>query len=667
MVSLADVQRQIGELRQEIQDHDYKYYVLDNPAITDEQYDRLMKQLIQLESQYPQLITPDSPSQRVGGEVQQGFNSVKHLIPMLSLGNAFNQGELRDFDRRVRTAMGDEPVQYVVELKIDGLAVSLVYENGIFIRGATRGDGESGEDITENLKTVGSIPLKLRNTVPKLEVRGEAYMSKEAFAKLNAAREEAGEMLFANPRNAAAGSLRQLDPKITANRQLSIYIYGIGYMEGEEQPQYHAGGLIWLRDLGFRINENLKVFEDINGVIEYVETWQNRRFDLPYAIDGLVIKVNSLNQQQRLGFTAKNPRWAVAYKFPAEKAVTTVEDIRVSVGRTGVLTPTAYLTPVTVAGSTVSRAVLHNEDIIKKKDIKIGDRVVVHKAGDVIPEIVEVLPDQRTGQEREFIYPQQCPECGTPVVRLPGEAAIKCLNEVCPARSRENIFHFVSRGAMNIDGLGPAVVTQLLSAGLISNAADLYRLNYEDLLNLERFGSKSAQNLLLAIEDSKKRSLGQLIFALGIRHVGQTVAKKLADHFGTLERLTRASFDELTSIPEVGSKMAESIVSWFSQQSNINVVNMLMSAGVNTVNEETTSLAGNKLAGKTFVITGTLKDFTRQEAQRAIEKQGGKVTSSVSKNTDYVVVGESPGSKYEKAQKLGISILQEGDFKNLLY
>ncbi|MBM7854272.1 DNA ligase (NAD+) [Desulfohalotomaculum tongense] len=660
-----DVRKEVEELRREIEEHNYNYYVLDSPTIPDEQYDWMMRRLIQLEEQYPQLATPDSPSRRVGGRVQEGFKPVKHLVPMLSLGNTFNEDELKDFHRRVRSALNDQPVEYVVELKIDGLAISLLYENGRLVRGATRGDGETGEDITENLKTVGSIPLKLRQPVPRLEVRGEAYMPKEAFAKLNAQREERGEPLFANPRNAAAGSLRQLDPKVTAGRHLSTFIYGIGHLEGPEMDS-HAEALQWLKELGFRINPHIKVFKTISGVIDYLNTWLEKRFQLPYVIDGMVIKVNSLAQQRRLGFTAKSPRWATAFKFPAEKAKTKVEDIKISVGRTGVLTPTAYLTPVEVAGSTVSRAVLHNEDIIKKKNIKIGDTVVIHKAGDVIPEVVEVLTEKRTGRERDFIYPEKCPECGTKVVREEGEAAVRCPNPYCPARTREGIFHFVSRAAMDIDGLGPAVITQLLRAGLIHDAGDLYSLKFDDLIKLERIGEKSARNLLNAIADSKQRPLGQLIFALGIRHVGQTAAKKLAKHFGSLEKLALATEEELVAVPEVGPKMAESIVRWFNRENNIKLLKKLISAGVNTKNVETKKAVNNSLAGKSFVLTGTLKNYTRKEAKEVIEERGGRVVSSVSKKTDYVLAGENPGSKLEKAQQLGVEVIDEEKFKELL-
>lgn len=657
--------RQIEELRREIEEHNYQYYVLDQPVISDDQYDRLMRQLIQLEEQYPQLITPYSPTQRVGGQVQGGFTAVEHLVPMLSLSNVFSEAELQDFHRRVQSILGDEPVEYVVEPKIDGLAISLVYENGLLVRGATRGDGTTGEDISQNLKTVASIPLKLRQPVERLEVRGEAYMPKGAFVKLNEQREEQGQPLFANPRNAAAGSLRQLDPRVTASRQLSAFIYAVGYLEGQV-ISHHGEALEWLKELGFKVNPETAVFDNIEDVQKYIASWQQKRFALPYAIDGMVVKVNSLQQQRLLGFTAKSPRWAAAYKFPAEKATTKVEDIGINVGRTGVLTPTAFLTPVTVAGSTVSRAVLHNEDIIKQKDIKIGDTVVVHKAGDIIPEIVEVITEERTGTERDFVFPQKCPQCDTPVVRAEGEVATRCPNVTCPGRNREGIFHFVSRGAMDIEGLGPAVVTQLLDTGLINDAADLYNLKYQDVVKLERFADKSAQNLLNAIEQSKQRSLSQLIFALGIRHVGQTAAKKLADHFNSLEALMVASQEELLTVPEIGPKMAESVIHWFSQPNNKNFVNRLVEAGINTKNDETKSLAPMPLTGKTFILTGTLSEFTRQQAQQAIEDLGGKVTSSVSKKTDYVVAGDNPGSKYNKAEKLGVLILDEVAFKILL-
>ncbi|WP_333870798.1 NAD-dependent DNA ligase LigA [Desulforamulus putei] len=661
-----EIKARVEELRREIDHHNYLYYVLDKPGITDAQYDQLMQQLIQLEAAHPELITPDSPTQRVGGQVQQGFQAVPHRVPMLSLGNAFGEADLREFDRRVRTNLPGEEVEYVVELKIDGLAVSLWYENGLLVRGATRGNGEYGEDITANLRTVKAIPLRLKEDVPFLEVRGEAYMPKDSFVRLNEAREEAGEPLFANPRNAAAGSLRQLDPGVTASRNLSIFMYAIGHLEGPG-PRSHAAALAWLKQLGFRVNQHYKVCQDISQVIDYCAKWHEKRFDLPYAIDGLVIKVNSLDQQQRLGATLKSPRWAIAYKFPAEQAVSTIKDIILRVGRTGVLTPTAILEPVQLAGTTVSRATLHNEDIIRQKDIRIGDKALIQKAGDIIPEVLQVFPEQRTGEERVFAMPATCPECDSPVVRVPGEAAHRCTNRNCPAIFREGIIHFVSRGAMDITGLGESIVTQLIKAGLVKDPADLYSLRYEDLIKLERMGARSSQNLLDAIEASKNNSLARLLFALGIRHVGERAAKILARQFGSMQALMAATVEDLTVIPEIGPKIAESVVDYFSRPDNRRLVERLARAGVNMQeNKGQPDPANQPLAGKTFVVTGTLGAFSRQEAQEAIEKLGGKVSSSVSKKTDYVVVGENPGSKYDKARQLGIPILSEEEFTKLL-
>ncbi|RYD05707.1 hypothetical protein N752_07360 [Desulforamulus aquiferis] len=507
------------------------------------------------------------PYRRVGGEIQKGFKAVPHRLPMLSLGNAFGEGDLRDFDRRVRNNLPGEEIEYVVELKIDGLAISLWYENGLFVRGTTRGDGEFGEDITTNLRTVKAIPLRIAREIPFLEVRGEAYMSKEAFVKLNQVREETGEQLFANPRNAAAGSLRQLDPKVTASRNLSVYMYGLGYMEGLSVTG-HAQGLALLKELGLRVNQQHKVCKDIDEVIEYCQRWQGQRFELPYAIDGLVIKVNSLDQQQRLGATIKSPRWAIAFKFPAEQAITTIKDIIIRVGRTGVLTPTAILEPVQLAGTTVSKATLHNQDIITQKDIRIGDKALVQKAGDIIPEVVQVFPEQREGNEVTFSMPEICPECASPVVREEGQVAHRCTNEYCPAISREGIIHFVSRNAMDIVGLGESIVTQLIRAELVKDPSDLYHLKYEDLIRLERMGARSSQNLLDAIESSKGNSLAQLLFGLGIRHVGERAAKILAQQFGSMQRLMDAEQEDLTIIPEIGPKIAESVVDYFSRQEN---------------------------------------------------------------------------------------------------
>lgn len=661
-----EARRRWQELKGLIEEHNYYYYVLDSPRVDDATYDNWMRELLQLEERYPELVTPDSPSQRVGGEPLATFVSVPHRVPLLSLANAFDLGELVDFDRRVRQAVG-APAEYVVELKIDGLSVALTYENGTFVRGATRGDGFTGEDITANLRTVATVPLRLRKNVPIVEVRGEAYMPRKAFERLNRERAEKGEPLFANPRNAAAGSLRQLDPRVTASRSLSVFVYDILHLEGEVEPDTHAGVLDYLEGLGFPVNPHRRVCRTVEEVYNWAQEWSTRRHDLPYEIDGLVIKVNRRDWQRELGHTAKSPRWAIAYKFPAEQARTRVKDIIVRVGRTGVLTPTAILDPVRLAGSTVGRATLHNEDYIRDKDIRLGDVVVVQKAGDVIPEVVSVLTGERTGREVPFVMPGKCPECGSEVVRLPGEAASRCTGGLgCPAQVREGIIHFASRAAMDIEGLGPAVVNQLLEAGLIRDAGDLYYLRYEDLVKLERFAHQSATNLLNAIAASKTRPLERLLFALGIRLVGSRVAALIASHFGTLERVMQAREGDLLAIPEIGPKIATSVVTFFAGEVNRRVIGKLVRAGVNTVSGTAARKEGTPLAGKTFVLTGTLASMTRRQAQELIEGLGGKVAGSVSRKTDYVVVGEDPGSKYDKARSLGITILDEEEFLRLV-
>ncbi len=660
----ASAEKRMRELTDEINEHNYHYYVMDNPRISDAEYDSLLRELTHLEEAFPDLASPDSPTRRVGGVPAAGFTTVTHLAPMLSLSNAFSEQDLRDFDRRVRGGLGGQQAEYIVELKIDGLAVSLLYEDGVLVRGATRGDGETGEDITQNLKTVKSIPLRLRRPVPLLEVRGEAYMPKKEFARLNEEREEAGEQTFANPRNAAAGSLRQLDPRVTASRSLDAFLYGIGRVEGVAVTG-HMEGLNRLRELGFKVNPHIRAFSGIDGVIDYCHEWTDKRHNLPYEIDGMVIKVNDLGQQAELGATAKSPRWAIAYKFPAEEVETVVRGIYVRVGRTGVLTPTASLKPVKVAGSTVSSATVHNEDIIREKDIRIGDHVIIHKAGDVIPEIVRALPEKRTGQERPFIMPGACPVCRTPVLRVEGEAAVRCPNSKCPGREREGVIHFVSRDAMDIEGLGPSVVTALMEAGLIKDAADLYYLKFEDLVRLERMGKKSSENLLKAIEKSRSNSLAQLIFALGIRLVGERAGKILAGHFGSMDRLQQAAEEELTEIPEIGPKMADSIAAWFRDPVNLALLDKLRAAGVNMV-RETVEEGDRPLEGKQFVLTGGLSRYSRKEAQDLIEKLGGKVSSSVSKKTDYVLAGVDPGSKYDKARALGVPIITEDEFAELI-
>lgn len=659
-MDLQNAERKVDEIRSLLNLYGYEYYVLDNPSVPDAEYDKLMQELVQLEEQFPELKTPDSPTVRVGGAVLDLFEKVEHRIPLLSLGNAFNEQDLRDFDRRVRQAVGDN-YSYVCELKIDGLAVSLRYENGLFVQGATRGDGTIGEDITANLKTIKAIPLRLRENV-SIEVRGEAYMPKRSFEALNKAREERGEELFANPRNAAAGSLRQLDPKIAASRRLDVFLYGIGDI-GESGVVSHSEGLDYLDRLGFKTNKERRKAQSIEEVIEFVNGWVEKRPHLPYEIDGIVIKVDSLEQQAELGTTAKSPRWAIAYKFPAEEVVTTLLDIELSVGRTGVITPTALLTPVKVAGTTVQRASLHNEDLIREKDIKIGDKVVVKKAGDIIPEVVNVLADQRTGNEVDFYMPTHCPECESELVRLEGEVALRCINPKCPAQIREGLIHFVSRDAMNIDGLGEKVISQLFAEKLIGDVADIYKLTYEQLIALERMGEKSVTNLLKAIEASKGNSLEKLLFGLGIRHVGAKAAKILAQHFGTMDQLAKASKEELITINEIGDKMADSIVSFFEQEEAAELLHELVAVGVNMEYKGARPVSAEEsdsiFAGKTVVLTGKLEQLSRNEAKEKIEALGGNVAGSVSKKTHLVIAGEDAGSKLTKAQELGIEVWDE--------
>jgi DNA ligase (NAD+) len=654
--------REATGLREKLNYHSHRYYVLDAPEISDAEFDGLMRRLLAIEAAYPDLVTADSPSQRVGGAPAEGFGRVAHLTPMLSLGNALSLEELMAFDARVRSGLDGPAPEYVVELKIDGLAINLLYEDGRLVRAATRGDGVYGEDVTANVRTIRAVPLVLHGDYPRrIEVRGEVYMPRKEFDRLNRSREEAGEALFANPRNAAAGSLRQLDSRVTAERALDNFVYGVGVREGVELTS-HAGTLKYLASLGFKTNPHYKVYATIEEVAAYCESWTDKRTDLPYDIDGLVVKVNSLADQEALGFTAKDPRWAIAYKFPAEQAVTVVEDIIVSVGRTGVLTPTAVLKPVRLAGTTVSRATLHNEDYIRDKDIHIGDTVVVHKAGEIIPEVVTVLAERRTGGEKEFSLPAVCPECGSEVVRQPGESAHKCTNLYCPAILRESLFHFVSRDAMDIEGLGPAVVTALLAAGLVKDAADLYSLRKEDILSLERTGEKSAQNLLEAIAKSREAGLARLLFGLGIRFVGVKAAGLLARRFGDIDRVAAASFEELTAIEEIGPKIAASVVGWFAEPANLALIEKFRTAGVKLTEEVAEPVGPQPFAGKIFVLTGTLAAMTRPEATAVVERLGGKVTGSVSKKTDYVVAGEEAGSKLTKAQELGVTVLSEEEF-----
>ncbi|WP_061792180.1 NAD-dependent DNA ligase LigA [Cytobacillus firmus] len=659
-MDLQLAEKKVKDLHNLLNQYNYEYHVLDQPSVPDAEYDRLMRDLIELENQFPELKTEDSPTQRVGGEILDMFEKVEHQSQMLSLGNAFNEQDLRDFDRRVRQGAG-ENVSYVCELKIDGLAVSLRYEDGLFILGATRGDGSIGENITANLKTIRSIPLRLKENVT-MEVRGEVFMPRRSFEKLNKAKEENGEEPFANPRNAAAGSLRQLDPRLAAKRNLDIFVYGIADA-GNTGIVSHSEGLDFLDSLGFKTNKERKRCENIEEVIEYVQGWTDKRPNLSYDIDGIVIKVDSLEEQEQLGATAKSPRWAIAYKFPAEEVVTTLRDIELSVGRTGVVTPTALLDPVRVAGTTVQRASLHNEDLIREKDIKIGDQVVVKKAGDIIPEVVNVLAERRTGEEQDFNMPTHCPECESELVRLDGEVALRCINPKCPAQIREGLIHFVSRNAMNIDGLGEKVISQLFAENLIKDVADIYKLTYEQLIQLERMGEKLVKNLLQAIQNSKGNSLEKLLFGLGIRHVGAKAAKTLAQEFSHMEALEKASRDDLTAINEIGEKMADSIVSFFEQEEAHELIAELKAAGVNMAYNGPKPVSAESsdsfFAGKTVVLTGKLEIMSRNEAKDKIEALGGKVSGSVSKKTDVVIAGEDAGSKLTKAQELGVEVWNE--------
>lgn len=659
-MDVTTAEKRIAELQKLLNQYNYEYHVLDQPSVPDSEYDRLLKELIALEEQFPEFKTPDSPTERVGGTVLDMFQKVEHKTPMLSLGNAFDEADLLDFDRKVRQAVG-ENYSYVCELKIDGLAVSLEYENGLFTRGSTRGDGTTGEDITANLRTVKSIPLRIKEPI-SIEVRGEVFMPKRSFENLNKLRAERQEELFANPRNAAAGSLRQLDTRIAASRNLDVFLYAIADT-GETGVVTHSEGLNLLDQLGFKTNQERRTCDNIQEVISYINKWTEERPNLPYEIDGIVIKVNSFDQQDELGVTAKSPRWAIAYKFPAEEVVTKLLDIELSVGRTGVITPTAILEPVQVAGTTVGRASLHNEDLIREKDIMLYDYVVVKKAGDIIPEVVNVLVERRTDEQKEFSMPTHCPECDSELVRLEGEVALRCINPKCPAQIREGLIHFVSRTAMNIDGCGEKVISQLFRENLIEDVADLYKLTFEQLIGLERMGEKSVTKLLDAIEASKQNSLERLLFGLGIRHVGAKAAKTLAQHYGSMEAITEATYEQLTDINEIGHKMADSVVTYFSMPETAELLQELSSFGVNmtytgpklVVAEESDSF----FAGKTVVLTGKLEVLTRNEAKEKLEALGAKVAGSVSKKTHLVVAGADAGSKLTKAEELGIEVWNE--------
>ena len=655
-----NVEQRINELIDLINYHNEKYYNEDAPEIDDFEYDNLMKELIKLEEENPQFKRVDSPSNRVGGKALDKFTQIVHKYPMLSLSNAYSAQDLRDFDRRVREAVSGK-VEYVIEFKIDGLSVSLTYENGEFLKGATRGDGVVGEDITKNLMTVKSIPLKV-DYEDELIVRGEVYISKDNFEKINKQQEESNQPLYANPRNLAAGSLRQLDPKLTAKRPLDIFIFNLEHL-ADDNCKTHSESLELLDKLGFSVSPDFKVFDNIEDIIKYIEYWTEHREELKYGIDGMVIKVNNFEQREQMGFTAKSPRWAIAYKFPAERKTTKLLDIIVEVGRTGNITPTAVLEPVRLAGTTVSRATLHNQDYIKEKDIRIGDSVVVQKAGDIIPQVVQVDKESRTGEEVPFEMPDKCPVCGEPTVRLDGEAAVKCINISCPAQIRRGIIHFVSRDAMNIDGLGESIITLLLDKKLITNISDLYYLKKEDLVGLERMGEKSATNLINAIEKSKSNDLYRLINGSGIKHIGVKGAKIIANEFKDLDKIMSLDTNDLVDLEEFGQTMADSVVEFFREEKNISVIEKLKEAGVNTRiiandNEETVKIF-DKMK---IVLTGTLPTLKRNDAKEMIEKLGGKATSSVSKSTTFVLAGEEAGSKLTKANELGVKVIDENKF-----
>lgn len=658
-----NVENEILELRKKLEEHNYNYYVMDNPTISDFEYDAMMQRLIKLEEENPEFADENSPTKRVGGVALDEFEQVTHEVQMQSLGDVFSYDELMEFDQRVRQALGGKTPEYVVEMKIDGLSVSLEYKSGRFFRGSTRGDGNVGENITENLKTIKSIPLLLDCDTETLEVRGEVYMPRKSFEQVNDEKTALGEPLFANPRNAAAGSLRQLDSKITAKRKLDIFIFNIQQIT-DNNLKTHTEGLDWLQNLGFKVSPMRAVCSNMDEAYLQILKIGEMRPKLPFDIDGAVVKVNNLEMRENLGSTSKVPKWAIAYKFPAEQQETTVENIIVQVGRTGVITPNAVLTPVKIAGSTVSRATLHNEDFIIAKDLKIGDRVLVQKAGDIIPEIVSVLKEKRTGAEREYKMPTHCPACGEELFREDGEAALRCVSTNCPAQRIRSIIHFASRDAMDIEGLGDAVVEQLVDAGLIQTSADLFYLTKEQLVLLERFAEKSAQNLIDAIEKAKQNPLDRLLCALGIRLIGSRSAKAIAAHFKNIDNIMNATADEVSEINDIGEKMAESLVHYFSEPETVVLIEKMKAAGVNMVAEE--KEIGSSLNGKTFVLTGTLPTMKRSDAQRIIEDNGGKVSGSVSKKTDFVVAGEEAGSKLDKAQSLGVPVITEEELLNMI-
>ncbi len=677
MAKALSVAQQIEKLREEIRRHEELYYVLDNPEISDVEYDALLEKLQELEQQYPDQITADSPTQRVGGRPAESFAKVVHRRPMLSLDNSYNIDELRAFDQRCRRLAEGRTFEYIAELKIDGLSLALHYENQILARGVTRGDGRIGEDVTQNARTIRSVPLRLRakktpaeisnrkSEMPQLEVRGEVFIPRKVFERINAEREEQDEPRFANPRNAAAGTIRQLDPRITASRKLEMFAYDL--LAGERKPfATHWEALNWLEQAGFRVSPQRKLCGSIEEVIDFAGTIEARRDDLDYEIDGLVVKVNSTALQDEFGTTNKAPRWAIAYKYAARQATTRIVAIVVQVGRTGALTPVANLEPVSLAGTTVSRATLHNPDEVKRLGVRIGDWVLIEKGGDVIPKVLKVIESKRTGEEKAFRMPRHCPVCGGEISKPEGEVVSRCIAADCPAQLKGRLLHFASRRAMRIEGLGESLVDQFVKSGKVHDAGDLYDLTLDDITSLDRMAKKSASNLLAQIEASKQRDLPNLIYALGMRHVGDRTATTLARQFGSLEALSKATVRELDDVPEIGLTVAESVRDWFDDEGNSELCKRLEAAGVRTKMERTSEPNDETFAGKLFVLTGTLAAYTRDEARAEIESRGGRVTSSVSKKTDYVVAGEEAGSKLDKAKELGVKVIDEAAFKELL-
>ena len=664
----GETESRAAELHRELNQHNHRYYVLDDPLVSDAEYDRLMQELRRLEQEYPELVTPQSPTQRVGAEPASGFAQVQHRQPMLSLANAFELEDLQAWYRRAKNLLDDADFDLVCELKIDGLAVNLSYEDGVLVRGATRGDGQVGEDVTHNLRTIRSIPVSLFGEPPPfLEVRGEVYFPIEEFRRLNQRREESGEPLYANPRNTGAGSVRQLDPKITASRNLQIWVYALGDTGEHPRPETHWAALEWLREMGFRINPNNKLCHSLEEAHDYYQTWLERRHDLPYEVDGVVIKVAPFAYQESMGVAGREPRWSIAFKFPAEQAVTRLLDIGVNVGRTGSLNPYAILEPVVVSGATVRQASLHNEEDIHRKDVRIGDWVTIERAGDVIPHVVGPVLSRRTGDERIFEMPANCPVCGTPVVKPENEAMHRCPNTSCPVQFFELLKHFVSKGAMDIDGLGEQWCRILIDNGLVKDLADLYYVERDQLLALDRMGEKLADKIMGNIQASKERPLPRILFALGILHVGSEVAELLAQRYSSLTELAQAGEEDLTEIPGIGPKIAESVAAYFRVSDNQRVIERLEGAGMILSHEIQISDPGDlPYHGLSFVVTGTLSSLTRREAESRIKELGGGITSSVTRKTAYLVVGDSPGSKLDSAQRLGTTVLDEAAFLELL-